>query len=224
MCRFLDADEIKKLKQEKKYCEAFQTSAIRIEKVLFEKVLPWDIKTILFIAFDDSIGKNEEIELNIQKSYKMSYSEMKERAQKFFENKGKKCYKNAEIFVKNYKEGKSIFTLLRKLCENIGDLKDIDNEELIYFYEIRGKAIHQPSYLLDALTPGFQKGKEVKKEIISALDKAINFLNIYDKKNEKEIIKKEEMIIMFDPVINAYREIPVELAKKFIEKITNKDV
>ena len=37
------------------------------------------------------------------------------------------------------------------------------------------------------------------------------------KKEEKETEVKEEKVSMYDPSVDAYREVPVSLARKFVE-------
>ena len=36
-------------------------------------------------------------------------------------------------------------------------------------------------------------------------------------KKEKEIPQKEEMVSIYDPSINAFREVPISVAEKFIQ-------
>jgi len=37
------------------------------------------------------------------------------------------------------------------------------------------------------------------------------------KKKKEEIKEKEKMVSMYDPTVDAYREIPISLAEKFVE-------
>ena len=34
---------------------------------------------------------------------------------------------------------------------------------------------------------------------------------------KEELVKQEKMIVMYDPTVDAYREVPLSLAKKFCE-------
>jgi hypothetical protein len=35
--------------------------------------------------------------------------------------------------------------------------------------------------------------------------------------NKEKLVEKEEKVLVFDPIVNAYREIPISIAKKWVE-------
>lgn len=54
--------------------------------------------------------------------------------------------------------------------------------------------------------------KSLKRKVKRSAKKITNELTM--PKNKKE---EKEMVSMYDPTVDAYREVPLELAKKFIE-------